>query len=535
MAAVMLLCLSSCSQDDIPGIGKPLPDGMYPLNLTATIGASRSRAESKDSWVGGEEIAVNISGNTAKYIIHTSIDTYGNAKANAIPSDTPLYWQNTASSIVRAWYPYAESDRIYTLSDQSEGYADFDLLYAETEGAYDQPVQLDFGHRLAKVNYTLVRGTGLSEAEFDRVTVTLSGSTSVTVNGNGNITRFDTIGDITPCSDDASHSGSALLVPQDMTGKPFIKVRVDDLEFVYTPDAEAAADTLKAGYSYSYKINVKATGIEVTEVTGAWSDGETENAGIDISYNGTEPDAKLGDYYYDDGTWSDGGLRKLCADGTTEWADPRPAPLSGKTLIAIVFYVGQHENDKSDYSSTGIRWQKCHGYAVALKDASHNTSNENYCEAWGPKREIGCSPVGINNKESPDLDWNGYAWTQKIISEAGGTDKLSTNESGYPATYYAVKRYEEEVKAPSNSSGWFLPSIGQMWYIYQKRNDLFKYNSSQTQLTEDWYWTSSEYNDLASHSSGRLNYALVVVVNQNRVSSYFKTKNDILARSVLAF
>ena len=62
---------------------------------------------------------------------------------------------------------------------------------------------------------------------------------------------------------------------------------------------------------------------------------------------------KVGDYFYSDGTFS------------TE----REA---SKTCIGIVFYVGQHENDGSDYSATGIGQAKCHGYAVAVQDAASN-------------------------------------------------------------------------------------------------------------------------------------------------------------------
>ena len=104
-----------------------------------------------------------------------------------------------------------------------------------------------------------------------------------------------------------------------------------------------------------------------------------------ITYDGTETEPKIGDYYYSDGTWSDGGLRKLYADGTMEWAEPQPQPESGKTVIAIVFHAGHHANDGSDYSATGIGQQKCHGYAVALQNA---TSND--CR-WGDYGEWRCS------------------------------------------------------------------------------------------------------------------------------------------------
>jgi Bacterial surface proteins containing Ig-like domains len=80
-------------------------------------------------------------------------------------------------------------------------------------------------------------------------------------------------------------------------------------------------------------------------------------------------EAHVGDYYYSDGTYS---------------ADLNPK----KECIGVVFQVGQHANDRSDYSQTGIGEAACHGYVVALQDAS-----EELC-LWGVYGyEIGLYPV----------------------------------------------------------------------------------------------------------------------------------------------
>lgn len=94
---------------------------------------------------------------------------------------------------------------------------------------------------------------------------------------------------------------------------------------------------------------------------------DNENRGI---Y--TTSDLKTGDYYYSDGTWSDGGLREIKGDGTMVWAETTPQPKSGKTVIGIVFYAGHHPEDKSDYSKSGIRQAQCHGYVVALTNVNNN-------------------------------------------------------------------------------------------------------------------------------------------------------------------
>ena len=153
----------------------------------------------------------------------------------------------------------------------------------------------------------------------------------------------------------------------------------------------------------------------------------------------------------------------LLQDGTVLGQENTLTPELASQVVGIVFYAGHHENDASDYSATGIGSEKCHGYAVALTDATND-----YCQ-WGVyETELGCCPMDGGNKQdnysTPEIDWSGYAWTQKIITAAGGKGNLNaTEQSGYPATYYAVVDYENnKAQAPANSSGWFLPSIGQM-------------------------------------------------------------------------
>lgn len=247
-----------------------------------------------------------------------------------------------------------------------------------------------------------------------------------------------------------------------------------------------------------------------------------------ITYDGSETEPKIGDYYYSDGTWSDGGLRKLYADGTMEWAEPKPEPESDKTLIAIVFHAGHHANDASDYSDTGIGQQKCQGYAVALQNATSS-----HC-MWGDNGELGCCPTDGENKQdnisTPDIDWSGYVWTQKIITAAGGKEKLNaTEKSGYPATYYAVVDYETKVKAPVNSSGWFLPSIGQMWNVCQNRTSLFDGKTGVSGLQSDRYWSSSENYDRPATG------ALYVDVDYGGVGAHNKADRASYVRPVLAF
>ena len=220
----------------------------------------------------------------------------------------------------------------------------------------------------------------------------------------------------------------------------------------------------------------------------------------------------------------------LLADGNIVGKDETLTEEQKASVIAIVFHAGHHENDASDYSATGIGQQKCHGYAVALQDATNG-----YCQ-WGVYgTELGCCPTDgsgkkQNNYSAPDIDWSGYAWTQKIITAAGGKDKLNaTEDSGYPATYYAVVDYAHKVPSPANSTGWFLPSIGQMWNVYQNRASLFEGKTVVSGLKSDWYWSSSEFYDYPARR------ALYVSVRNGDVFRSYKYSRSSFVRPVLAF
>lgn len=505
MAALLLLCsgFASCSQDDIPEQGEPLPYGKYPLELTATVGAPQTRAgagEGKDEWEGGDEFAVNIGDDTRKYIIGT--DGYVTA------SDTPCYWQSTAQATVRAWYPYATEAKSYDISDQSQGFAGFDFLYAETQGDYTQPVTLEFSHQMAKVSYVLNKSEGITSEELASAIASLKllGDKTVTVSG-GKISAADSQTDeITPGYYDTYSTGYALMVPQNMDGKPFIRVSFGDNVFTYTP--ANGAGNLQAGHAYSYIITLTAKGIEVTSVTSsAWAGGSSEDVTNRPVKTYTASVLKPGDYYYDDGTWSDGGLRKLYLDdNSAEFATSMPAPVTGKTLIGIVFYVGHHPLDQSDYSSTGIERSKCHGYVVACANAGTGT-----CK-WGPDGIT--ENWGFSN-------WNGYEQTQKIISIAG-----RSNLSTYPATYAIVEEYESSHPAPDKSSGWFFPSAAQVVTVIETRALWY------TKSTYGVRWLSGEIGTSSNENS--YSVWMVSAWGGIEVTHTSKTKANNV-RAILAF
>lgn len=270
LAAVLATVgLGSCSQEELGG-GERLPEGEYPLEISSVTvdGDVQTRVVvvGKNSWSDNDMIGVRIgSGTVGKYTL--------NADGTVNKAYEPVFWQNTAQASVDAWYPYTtQTDR--DISNQAEGFAEFDYLYAFADRqSYKNPVTLTFKHRMAKVSYTLTKGDGVTDDELNDATVSIAGHTKADFKKG--MLSGTTDGWITSCylPSPTTKSGEALVVPQSRTGKPLIKVSINDNDFTYTP---AGTVRFKAGKNYQYNITVKRTGIEVTGCTiTAWGNGNS--------------------------------------------------------------------------------------------------------------------------------------------------------------------------------------------------------------------------------------------------------------------
>jgi hypothetical protein len=444
LLAAAAMTLASCSNDIEPAGGERLPDGKYPLNITATVEGMTSRAGGeRQAFQTGDAIGVRI-GEAATAGVYTM------TAEGAMEAETPLYWQTSAEATVTAWYPAGGTT--VSLADQSS--ADFtpvDFLWAETTASYlDNPLSLTFHHRMAKVKYKLINEAGISAADWPNVAVKIYGCTSVISDADGNLTgsKEDWI---TPGATET------WLYPQDMTGKQLIRVtaKIDgqNKTFAYTPTDEKDGN-ITPGCIHTYTITVKRDRIEVQSVTGGkWTDNGEENIGSkDVLATYTADQLKPGDFFYrtPDGSWatSDGGLRTVYTDGTVRMEDVDVDTKIG-TCIGIVFHSGHNEkDDKGCYSGVPFKDGTFHGYVMALTDVGSLT--------WGPYEET--SGVSTDNS-----DWKGYS-NHKILVERG--------IGNYPAANgcrdYGTDN-DGKYQAPINTTGWFLPSYGQLRYLYSNR------------------------------------------------------------------
>lgn len=509
LPVVMLICgvLASCSSEDESTT--PLPDGKYPLQLTAEVAQPQTRAGGKDAWTGGEEIRVSLEGvfGNKTYVM--------DASGNAVPKDAAnaFFWKNTAEDRISAWTPDLEVET--DISDQTKGYAAFDVLYASAIGRYDQAINLRFIHRMVKIEVILKAGEGITEEELEGATVTIFGD-PLTHSTAGLVSPGDqSDGEIKPYYDAATKKYEALVPPQDMTGKPLIRISIGSNDFTYTPETEAAGKFgFFGGKRYAYTITVKANGIDVQSVTsGTWvANGEENVTSKRVKQSFTADELKIGDYFYSDGTWSDGGLRKIYTDGSMKIASPKPAPVLQtkseieRRVIGIVFQTDPSRIGTAEKSKLGEG--NVHGLVMALKNTatdiqwSHEENNLEDVKDCGSKSEIYSDISGLHN----------YT---KILDHANSIGGIEA----YPA-FEAVEKWNDmysinEYRPPRNTTGWFIPSSGQWWDILQNLGGC-------PAMADKGQQTSSDYGDFRWLGQGDVPAALNAWMNKIAADS----KND---------
>lgn len=445
--ASLSLVAASCGKTE-PESATALPEGKYPLKLTAEMTQPLTRSGGKDAWTGGEEIGVSMDGllSPRKFVIEPG----GSAKP--IDAANAIWWKNADEARVTAWYPDIVNPAL-DISDQSGGYADFDLVWATAVGRYDRDIVLQFTHRMAKIEFSLAAGDGITEEELSSASVKVLGDDEAyfSIGMIGAADKSD--GEIAPYYDSETKKFEAVVVPQDMTGKPLIRIGLGGKTFAYTPETQSKGK-LDAGTCHSYAITVKANGLEVETPWGYdWSDGGEENVTPKHVQLFKADELKIGDYFYSDGTWSDGGLRKRYEDGSMGIADPKPAPVltnpttgTSRAVVGIVFQTDPSRIGAKEKEKLGA----VHGLVMSVKNAATK-------QGWGPNEDEGLKKCKTKADNYNDI--SGYGNCERIRSNRGNFDN-------YPA-FKAADDYNTTSPVPATTTGWYLPASGQWWDILQ--------------------------------------------------------------------
>lgn len=477
--------LTACTDDVAPADEQTAGS---PVELTARVaGHVQTRATTDNTWDGGEEVGVQLDGKCYKYIADT------NGKLTVAPGEKIPRWSgpNDKKTVV-AWYPYSDKlPETFTMekgqsTDESYYKSDF-LLAKETEVAFGNP-EITFRHLPAKVVVNVKIGDGVAEADvsdLSKLKVSIhnhfSDERGAKTYTSGKINPTD--GTVEPLPDRTREdslymnalprpasgfikSFRALLVPQVLTkGVPFLKVYTIQKDwFYYTPQSDGEL-SLEPGKKYVYNITVMKDGLSVVryEDVDEWNTEEKDIYRKEPEKGYRAQDLKPFDYYYSDGTWSDGGYRRY-SNGTEGWLDI--APTEGKKVIGIVFQADRNRMSQAEKSKG---WEQ--GYAVSVTvcgDYSLDLWNE---WEWGVR---GSNIAGMENDALTTFIACknfifGYEATQKVINEVGKGEvealKGTEYEAFYQACQYGKTDYTKPYAAPEKSSGWYLPSVGQWWDI----------------------------------------------------------------------
>lgn len=475
--------------------------------------------------------------------------------------DQNVYWdQNVASNQNKEYY---------------DGYQSSDFLYAPAqEVSFGKDTPLKFYHQTARVVINILNADAATSADqiedfylyiapWGRYTAPMQKGATV---GTWEVLEWDqrpiTPKDITTPTSGYLKTYTALVIPQDMTDKEFFTIQLDDY-YTYHYFPKKGEANLEGGKQYTYDVTVKIgyLNVKMREESGKWDGDDTpiEVTGKPLLPEYAPDKLKIGDYYYSDGTTSDGGYRKY-SDGTTDLLPIKPLEFSEENPRTVIGIVYSTDVDRiGETAKTFLKNEKNveipNGLVMAL-------TNSEQCRWGNPEmneNSSGSGPFSSNTDQFCKMYDNvdGYGETKWIIENHN--QELSSN---YVA-FYNASRYEKAVApqyaAPDKTTGWFIPSIGQWCDIlsnlgeinisdYQSSEEneikitgaaptavnninryLNKVNGTDTFKTGDFYWSSSEFSDSGANRVDFSEEGPLRIYSTDKRESYDKV------RCVLAF
>lgn len=522
MLSAAVLALVACTQNDWTD-SSGLPEGKYPLVIEAGgLESVASRATVDGNWEGVTDVALQVGAEVKTYTVSAS----GANKENAmLSSAAPFYWRSRADITVTAWWPYNAADlsmsEVKVKADQSslENFKSSDYIYAHSDAVEFENPTLEFTHRTARVTVTLVEGKGVTSLEGASVSL------------NGLDTEHENPASVTPYKVSDGFTYDALVAPQTIAqGTAFITVTLNGTTYSYVPDA---AIELAAGSRYNYTVKVNAKGLELEEVSGGeWKDSnESEDVtSREILVRYTADDVKKGDYIYQDGTTSDGGLRLIYADGTMVTTPEKPRPIINEAnpVVGIVFWTPSEttpqtgRNTPASLTDDLIMPNCTHGLAVALKNATYEDGGrmpwQNSYESvaafqsgsyFNHEKKADFKSIASGLGEADPINYIlGYQNT--VVLRAYNTYcKENSKSDNIVIPVAAIDKFAATHSASANSTGWFLPSPKELHILCNKDvDDIVNNSGTDTRniinpsltaargdgLNDDIYWSSGEYN-----------------------------------------
>lgn len=152
------------------------------------------------------------------------------------------------------------------------------------------------------------------------------------------------------------------------------------------------------------------------------------------------------------------------------------------------------------------------------------------------KNAVGVDTTSVGSSYAKAyLDFDGKTKTAAIMAKATelfGDDDPANYAAGFCAAYdrsYKYTKDEQEVTQGKGAGSWWLPSIAELITIWSHKyaiNQCLSVISGATQLTDSWYWSSTEY---SATDAWFLN------LSGGHLGWYAKVSNSGYVRAVSAF
>ena len=278
------LVLAACTGDD----DAAWPEGGGPLELYAAVEGyssanAQTRATTENRWEGGEVVRLWIKSSISS-VPNQEIYLFVDSDGKLITNDVACTWRSPdEEKTINGKYNSLDSTSFSVQADQRDkGYQDSDCMAAPyfyiTVTSPDKT--LVFRHVTAKVVVHLKAGNGVTDDELKRATVTFENlaCTGGNINLNNGTaeqvlpgTDHITPNEVTPAAADYVRTVRALLPPQNMLGRKFVKIVIGGKTFYYTPAAGEA--NFFSGKMYEYRLTVTSEGIkniDMEEGGGTW-------------------------------------------------------------------------------------------------------------------------------------------------------------------------------------------------------------------------------------------------------------------------
>lgn len=303
--------LAACTQDELTGQGASLPEGKYPLELTANL-TTATRATVDNEWDANTEVHVQIindyqTGTAPDWTdVPTLTYTVGTDGTMIPTGNTPqTYWKDREEhKLIRAWWRGDNSSSlesnfsVRTNQYDWAGYAASDFVLAQDELTFEEDgdgTTLSFYHQVAKVILN-IKNDNISASEY-LTAVYLStnsyyqGAYTPPVdvksdygNWSSNPSWCSQIVMRSRSSSTEEYKGSyeAIVIPQTKSeGDDVFYIQISDYQldnFVYKAPNDF---TWKPGYVYTYDVTVKPTGLEVemSDESMTWTDNNDGGSG----------------------------------------------------------------------------------------------------------------------------------------------------------------------------------------------------------------------------------------------------------------